>query len=235
LNISQYPALFELIKTKYGGDGVTTFCIPDLQTYSDASKTKSVPPYYFICVEGDAPSDYGKNSGILAGCLQFFAFDFVPKYFTKCEGQRLKIKEGVVDILYSLVGNRFSGDYEENFFYLPDLREVKIAGHNLNCCIANYGLFPNKGFDFTVETYIGMIVPYVYSFSPFGAKCNGGTLTLSEHGAVCHLLGNTFGGNEAFRTHGLPNIAPIKVKTPKLLWQEIPYAMTLEGFFPRIK
>jgi microcystin-dependent protein len=31
LAISQYPALFQLIGTTYGGDGVNTFALPDLQ------------------------------------------------------------------------------------------------------------------------------------------------------------------------------------------------------------
>ena len=31
LQISEFPALFDLIGTTYGGDGVTTFALPDLQ------------------------------------------------------------------------------------------------------------------------------------------------------------------------------------------------------------
>ncbi len=31
LQISQYTALFSIIGTQYGGDGITTFCLPDLR------------------------------------------------------------------------------------------------------------------------------------------------------------------------------------------------------------
>ena len=31
LSISEYPALFSLIGTKFGGNGMTTFCLPDLR------------------------------------------------------------------------------------------------------------------------------------------------------------------------------------------------------------
>jgi microcystin-dependent protein len=31
INIQQYPALYALLGTRYGGDGITTFCLPDLR------------------------------------------------------------------------------------------------------------------------------------------------------------------------------------------------------------
>ena len=42
-SISQYPALFSLIKNKYGGDGVNTFAVPN-------------KPGYCICVYGIYPT-----------------------------------------------------------------------------------------------------------------------------------------------------------------------------------
>lgn len=32
LNIAQYQALYSLLSTKFGGNGSTTFCLPDLRT-----------------------------------------------------------------------------------------------------------------------------------------------------------------------------------------------------------
>ena len=50
LAISQYDALFTLIGATYGGDGVTTFALPDLRALAPDHMT------YSICAEGIYPS-----------------------------------------------------------------------------------------------------------------------------------------------------------------------------------
>ena len=50
LAISQYSALFALLGTKYGGDGKTTFAIPDLRGVAPNGLS------YSICVVGIFPS-----------------------------------------------------------------------------------------------------------------------------------------------------------------------------------
>lgn len=52
LNISEYQALFALIGTKYGGDGVNTFALPNLK---DAIPVSSTYMQYLIHVEGNHP------------------------------------------------------------------------------------------------------------------------------------------------------------------------------------
>ncbi len=47
LPISQNQALYSLIGTKYGGDGVTIFMIPDMKTETGS---------YQICIQGIYPS-----------------------------------------------------------------------------------------------------------------------------------------------------------------------------------
>jgi microcystin-dependent protein len=44
LNISQYQALFALIGTYYGGNGVTNFALPNLQSRVPLGYTTSTPP-----------------------------------------------------------------------------------------------------------------------------------------------------------------------------------------------
>lgn len=52
LNISTYQALYTLIGTKFGGNGSTTFCLPDLRGAAlFGGKTK-----YYICINGIYPS-----------------------------------------------------------------------------------------------------------------------------------------------------------------------------------
>lgn len=48
LPISQYSALFSLLGTMYGGDGRTTFALPDLQGDSEVN--------YIIAIQGIYPS-----------------------------------------------------------------------------------------------------------------------------------------------------------------------------------
>jgi len=51
LQVMQYATLFSLIGTKYGGNGSTTFCLPNLSAAGQAlSKTK-----YYIAIDGDYP------------------------------------------------------------------------------------------------------------------------------------------------------------------------------------
>ena len=50
LQISAFPVLFNLIGTTYGGDGVTTFALPNLTAAAPNGMT------YSICVTGVFPS-----------------------------------------------------------------------------------------------------------------------------------------------------------------------------------
>jgi microcystin-dependent protein len=51
LQVTQYTQLYSLIGNKYGGSGMTTFCLPNLGSIGQASgKVK-----YFIAVDGEFP------------------------------------------------------------------------------------------------------------------------------------------------------------------------------------
>lgn len=52
LEPSQYPALYSIIGTLYGGDGVHTFALPKLTNTEDAALK------YIICCEGEYPQFY---------------------------------------------------------------------------------------------------------------------------------------------------------------------------------
>jgi microcystin-dependent protein len=51
LNIPQNTALFSLISNKFGGNGTTTFCIPNLQGAEPWPGTG-----YYICINGIYPA-----------------------------------------------------------------------------------------------------------------------------------------------------------------------------------
>lgn len=53
LNISLYQLLFTLIGATFGGDGITTFCLPDLRR---ALPMQNIGMHYCICIQGLYPS-----------------------------------------------------------------------------------------------------------------------------------------------------------------------------------
>lgn len=55
LSISSYQALFSLLGTRYGGDGSTTFALPDLRDVAPKSRNGS-SLNYFVCTDGVFPS-----------------------------------------------------------------------------------------------------------------------------------------------------------------------------------
>ncbi len=60
LHISHYQALYSLLGNRYGGDGKTNFCIPDLRsadTWSTAGDENPRPKInYYICTMGLYPT-----------------------------------------------------------------------------------------------------------------------------------------------------------------------------------
>ncbi len=55
MSISAHTPLFALLGTTYGGDGRTTFALPDLRDAEPASKGGG-RPRYIICIAGSFPS-----------------------------------------------------------------------------------------------------------------------------------------------------------------------------------
>jgi microcystin-dependent protein len=53
LQISQNAALYQLLGTQYGGDGINTFALPNLKAPLSANRA---PPHYCIATSGIFPS-----------------------------------------------------------------------------------------------------------------------------------------------------------------------------------
>lgn len=53
LQANQYPVLFSVLGSKYGGDGIHTFALPDLRPNKDGWGYNA--PMYIICVQGIYP------------------------------------------------------------------------------------------------------------------------------------------------------------------------------------
>lgn len=54
--ISEYNALFSLLGTQFGGNGTTTFNLPNLTEPASAPKTPAVPVLHIMALTGIFPS-----------------------------------------------------------------------------------------------------------------------------------------------------------------------------------
>ncbi|HEY1884096.1 MAG TPA: tail fiber protein [Candidatus Cybelea sp.] len=133
--------LFSLLGVRFGGDGQTTYGLPDLRGHEPLKGLS-----YLIATRGIYPrrKDFERpNRAInpLIGQLSLVAY--LPKYlpprgWEKCAGQLLKINGNVA--LYSLLGTKFGGDGITTFG-LPDLREKELLT-GITYVIATNGRFP---------------------------------------------------------------------------------------------
>jgi microcystin-dependent protein len=102
---------------------------PDLGGMSQAFNDyqPSLPVTYMICVAGIYPSQGGGGGGQdMIGEVMPFAGNFVPTDYLPADGRLLAISENTA--LYSLIGNTYGGNVNNNTFALPDLRGRTIIG-----------------------------------------------------------------------------------------------------------
>lgn len=147
LSIAQNTALFSIMGTEYGGDGRSTFGIPDLGDKlligagdmrlgvlagSDSTTLTVANLPVADGGSGDAFAaaeesvtitwliDPGTSSeGYPAGTLRAFAGNFAPRGFFEAEGQTLLIAD--YPTLFAAIGNTYGGDGDLTF-QLPDMR-----------------------------------------------------------------------------------------------------------------
>ena len=138
LNIQDNPKLASYIGTTYGGDGITTFGLPNLGTNAPLhsssvyplGRTSSGPagldpqPASILYISATATPPTNGDAAFL-GELRTFAFGAVPKGWALCDGSILNIEDN--SALFTLLGNRYGGDSNQNTFALPDLRANNVA------------------------------------------------------------------------------------------------------------
>ena len=56
LPIAQYSAIYALLGTTYGGDGISNFALPDLRNSTPLNAGSDSTLQYIICLEGIFPS-----------------------------------------------------------------------------------------------------------------------------------------------------------------------------------
>lgn len=164
LNIQEYPQLAEYVGKTYGGDGLTTFGLPNLganeavhrSSVNPMGQTSSGPlgvtppasPLLFLIA---LTTPEGNDLIPYVGEVRTFSFSGVPRGWLLCDGSILNAKDNPA--LYAVVGNQYGGSSEEGTFALPDLRgnTVKpVAGNDplgyvvMSYVIATAGTFPTS-------------------------------------------------------------------------------------------
>ena len=128
LEITDYPILFKLIGTKYGGNGITTFGLPNLSGPSNNSVK------YFMCVDGISPDDSGEG---YSGEIRLFGGDTAPQGWIFCNGKALKVQD--YSPLFCLIGCTYGGDCVHTF-ELPNIPSPE--GTTLKYMICVNGIWP---------------------------------------------------------------------------------------------
>lgn len=139
LQIAENRELFQQIGTKYGGDGRTTFALPDVRGRAPMHRadgaalgTKGNVPVeaarpnhghgrmalnFIIAVRANDWYDYDP----FLGEVRPFGFNFAPVDWTRCDGTLLPIMQNTA--LFSILHSAFGGDGARSFA-VPDLREA---------------------------------------------------------------------------------------------------------------
>lgn|ERR1051325_2541276 len=136
LNIQDNRDLYQELGTRFGGDGRTTFQLPDLRgrapmhlaqgaaigtkgTFSvsaaNASPHARLALNFIIAVQ---PSRILDTHDPFVGEVRPFAFNFAPQGWLRCDGKVLPIRE--YETLFVLLEKTYGGD-GTNTFAVPDL------------------------------------------------------------------------------------------------------------------
>ena len=149
LNIKGLEAMFSLVGTTFGGDGVTTFALPKLTPLQSGSQ----PLDYYICVSGLYPS-LNCNSVTITGnnsnftdyllamvCLFAYAPGIAERMcgFALAQGQVVPINQNTA--VFSLVFNLY-GAPTATTFVLPN---VKTGTDPISYALVWLGIFPSRG------------------------------------------------------------------------------------------
>jgi microcystin-dependent protein/bifunctional DNA-binding transcriptional regulator/antitoxin component of YhaV-PrlF toxin-antitoxin module len=140
LFLSMNPPLFYIVGTQYGGDGRSTFALPDLRGREPSPGLKFIiamqgiylprreawaqlahlwPPAAGVAdSESAAGADEEGATPIMLGTIILFAGDFTPKGWLDCRGQLLSIATN--EPLFSAIKLTYGGDGIDTFG-LPDL------------------------------------------------------------------------------------------------------------------
>jgi microcystin-dependent protein len=200
LSIAQNNALFSLLGTTYGGNGINTFALPDLRsraplhfgqgvglssrtlgqqsgTESVSLTTQQIPPHTHAVNVSNAPGTQTAPAG---------------GYFAAHRGG------------YGESGSPMSGGVlasSGSSVPHPNLAPYLVV----NFCIALQGIYPSATGTPQSSPFLAEARLFAFDFAPSGwAACSGQIISIQQNTALFSLLGTTFGGNGT-TNFGLPD------------------------------
>jgi microcystin-dependent protein len=205
LAISAYPLLYAVVGTRYGGDGVTTFALPDLRGRSvvhpgnDVAEGSSGGTTTHALTSAELPSHAhaARASSAAADTAEPGAASFAtteqPHYGAAPQ----------VALAPGAVASQGNGQPHDN---MPPYLATTYA-----ICVD--GLDP-RGSAAEAAPVIGEVRVFAGGFTPEGwARCDGQTLPIAQNQALSSLLGVTYGGNgqTQFAVPDLRGASPVHV------------------------
>jgi microcystin-dependent protein len=188
LEAARYPQIFSLIKNRFGGDGKTTFALPDYRNSVPEVKDEDWKMVrkglsYNIAVDESAAEAAGirgdegsqEMSRYMGGIVNF-SFDLkdLGNDWVPCDGRELKIAQR--QAIFSLLGTRFGGDGMTTFA-VPNL--VGKAPDKSNYMMSLRGIFPTRD-GRHVEALTTEIRLFPYDYVPGGwHACDGQKMAIS--------------------------------------------------------
>jgi microcystin-dependent protein len=203
LPINQNQELFSILGTIYGGDGRTSFGLPDMRGR--------------MPMDDGAGHPLGQRSG-----QENVALDIneMPVHTNQLRGTTA-IGSNVIPTIQLLaqgphpLANRIYQDsnLDQNMASESVSNTGGGQGHQnmppfltIKCIIALQGTVPPRTGGGITNAYIGEIRWFAGNFAPSGyADCSGQLLQVEENTALFSLLGTTYGG-DGRTTFGLPNM-----------------------------
>ncbi|MDQ0723756.1 putative repeat protein (TIGR02543 family) [Paenibacillus sp. W4I10] len=214
LSLTQNTALYSLLGNKYGGDGKSTFALPNL--------TNAAPEGmgYYIAMNGVFPSRdpdvlYTRNA--VLGEVRLFPYFFSPTGWLTAEGQ--SVNTSVYSDLYEMIGTTYGSD-TPNEFKLPNFPEINGVHYAIFTNPANHA---ENG---TGNEYIGEIIPMLVSLSTKNwILADGSTLGTNDNQPLFSLLSTRFGGD-----------GQVNFKVPNLnsSQSDLVYYVANAGAFPNL-
>jgi microcystin-dependent protein len=151
LAVADYPDLFAAIGTTFGGDGKTTFALPNAtgrmllgkhdalavgNAGGVASGTNRLPYLAFNCITPAiaGADDYPQP---FYGEIRVFGGSWAPAGWAVCDGREIRIPDNPT--LFNLIQNTFGGNGSTTF-RLPDLRGRVLLGAGKAPSGTQYGL-----------------------------------------------------------------------------------------------
>ena len=127
LVITDYQNLFSVLGTTFGGDGQTTFNVPDLRATSSSTECTASGNHlgtsnlqFLIDADGDDPTTVDSSNRYFAEIIMFAGGENkMPTGFLLCDGRAIDIDQH--PSLYSLLADFYGGDGIHTF-KLPDFR-----------------------------------------------------------------------------------------------------------------